>query len=96
MNRDGRRAQKRRQKRKDEKRALTGAALAAGGMTPEQVRRMVPRTGPGLEFGDIADAVVVAKVDRRHVPGCVCDDYGLDPGCESDVELRARLVERFG
>ncbi len=84
MSRDARRAQKRRQQRKDAKR--------------NRVERTGPgvRLDLGAAVSNYLDPFGVTS--RKHVQGCTIHLTGgaCQPGCESDAELLARRQERYG
>lgn len=59
-------------------------------------RKRVDRTGPAESLGDMLDKISTFVGDtRRHAPGCL-NDGNCHPDCETDEQLRARLVERLG
>ena len=90
MNRDARRAQKRRTKRKAEKRD-TVERTGLGGF----IDSLMPPGPIGVAQLEEISRAQGTNHARKHAPGC----GGLlacVPDCETDAQLRKRLQERYG
>ncbi len=95
MNRDARRAAKRRQQRKQEKRDTverTGPAVSLGDVVAEFMS-----VGGRASHAELDAIAMAPSVARTHDNACEWRrGYACLPDCETDDALRKRLQERFG